>query len=178
MQVEKPDTAVPWKSSVPGSTGAPLRRMGKSRLAFDLQKGYTIPGAARRDPQCRWVDTCAGMGERQLFHAAVLFSFSDGSIALLFEWRNTFLGVFYFFVHGFGEIPAFAELVASIGKRPARDCLDAGSCSTVWNNAYVVLFAEQSIRGEGELEKYLYLARFYPDQARLYLFSLAASLYT
>ena len=93
MQVEKPDTAVPWKSSVPGSTGAPLRRMGKSRLAFDLQKGYTIPGAARRDPQCRWVDTCAGMGELALFHAAALFSFSEGSIALLFETRNTFLGV-------------------------------------------------------------------------------------
>ena len=34
------------------------------------------------------------MGERQLFHAAVLFSFSDGSIALLFEGRNTFLGGF------------------------------------------------------------------------------------
>lgn len=150
MQVEKPDTAVPWKSSVPGSTGAPLRRMGKSRLAFDLQKGYTIPGAARRDPQCRWVDTCAGMGERQLFHAAVLFSFSDGSIALLFEGRNAFLGVFYFFVHGFGEIPAFAELVASIGKRPARDCSGIRGCFTVWNNTtlyhsgalFIVWFAD------------------------------------
>ena len=94
--------------------------------------------------------TCAGMGELQLFHAAVLFSFSDGSIALLFEGRNTFFGVFYFFVPGIGEIPAFAEPAAAIGKRPARDCLDAGGCFTVWNNAplyhsgalFIVWFAD------------------------------------
>ena len=126
MQVEKPDTAVPWKSSFRVAQGLPCAGWENPVLRLTCKKGILFPVRRGEIRSVGGLITCAGMGELQLFHAAVLFSFSDGSIALLFEGRNTFLGVFYFFVPGIGKIPAFAEPAAAIGKRPARDCLDAG----------------------------------------------------
>ena len=94
-----------WKNLTRLCPGSPLFRVAQGLpcagwenpvLRLTCKKGILFPVRRGEIRSVGGLITCAGMGELQLFHAAVLFSFSDGSIALLFEGRNTFLGVFVF----------------------------------------------------------------------------------